>query len=113
MILSRNDINQIADSIIQDFQGECRSQFPQTDIDRLAEIYLQLSVKYLPLSQDKTLLGLTTYEETILQLQLDDHTEDIVLKPNAVLLEKEFLRRYLKAEEQKKAGASPPIHLGS
>ena len=53
MILSRNDINQIADTIIRDFQGDTRSQFPKTDIDQLAEIYLQLSVRYLPLSQDK------------------------------------------------------------
>ena len=102
MILSRNDINQIADTIIRDFQGDTRSQFPKTDIDRLAETYLQLSVRYLPLSQDKSLLGLTSYEETVLQLQLEDHTDEVLVKPNSVLLEKEFLRRYLKAEEQKR-----------
>ena len=42
MILSRQDIDQIAEQILLDFQPCSHGQFPRTDIDALASRYLGL-----------------------------------------------------------------------
>ena len=59
MILSRQDIDAMADQILMDFQSHFHGygQFPRTDIDLLASAYLDLRVHYHTLSADGNLPG--------------------------------------------------------
>jgi hypothetical protein len=89
--------------IIADFQRENTQPFPRTDIDRLAEQYLHLSVCYTKLSNDGTLLGLTAYDATDVQVELENHWQEIIhLEQDTVLLERRFLRQYPKAAEKER-----------
>ena len=76
MILSRNDLEEIAAAVIKDFNSfilkgddSFNRVFPQaTLIDLFAEKYLGLKVYFAPLSLDGTLCGLTTYADTEFQI---------------------------------------------
>lgn len=102
MILSRADIEWIAADILKRFDQVDKSQFPRTDIDRLAEQYLQLSVYYRQLSADKSLLGLTVYDDTELELPMENRMEILKLDADTVLLEKRFLQQYIPLREKQK-----------
>lgn len=93
MILSRQDIDGLADQIIRDFQQGPATPFPSTDIDRLAEQYLGLRVFYDTLSTDGSLLGVTAYDAVDVQVQRESQTETYHLDRDTVLLEKKFLSR--------------------
>ena len=99
MVLARMDIEQIADDILADFHTEQKSQFPKTDIDGLATLFLRLSVKYTKLSDNGTLLGLTAYDATNAKITLNGVTTEIHLERNSVLLDSMFLDQYLNAKE--------------
>lgn len=60
MILSREDLEDLAQTVLSDFQGVPVKVGP-IDIDRLATEYLGLVVQYEDLSEDQSILGVTTY----------------------------------------------------
>ena len=90
MILSRQDIDQIAEQILLDFQPHPKGQFPKTDIDGLAKQYLCLHIWYQTLSADGNLLGVTAYDAVIVQVE---QNRTLYLERDAVLLERYFLNR--------------------
>lgn len=102
MILSRADIEWIAADILKRFDQADKSQFPETDIDRLAEQYLKLSVYYRKLSPDGNLLGLTAYDDIEFVLRLENEEEILQLNADTVLLEKRFLQRHIPRREKQK-----------
>lgn len=102
MILSRRDLDWIADNIIEDFQQDTKQQFQRTDIDRLAEQYLRLSVSYTRLSKEGNLLGLTAYDATDVKVYGEDQIARIHIERDTVLLEKNFLVPYLTEKEKQK-----------
>ena len=97
MILSKKEIDDLADQIIQDFQPNCKCRFPSVDIDRLATQYLHLNVYYHTLSRDGSLLGVTAYDAVDVQLPgegiLEDTLEPVHLERDTVLLERKFWSR--------------------
>ena len=92
MILSRQDIDAMADQILMDFQSYFHGygQFPQTDIDLLASAYLDLRVHYHTLSADGNLLGVTAYDAVDVRV---DQDRTLHLERDTVLLERQFLDR--------------------
>jgi len=102
MILSRRDLDWIAEDILRRFDQPGNSQFPRTDVDRLAEQYLQLSVRYRQLSQDRSLLGVTAYDDIELELRMGDAVEILQLDADSVLLEKKFLQQYTPQREKQR-----------
>ncbi len=92
MILSRQDIDTIADQILLDFQSHFHGygQFPRTDIDLLASAYLDLQVHYHTLSVDGNLLGVTAYDAVDVRV---DQDRTLHLERDTVLLERQFLDR--------------------
>lgn len=83
LILSRNNLNELADSIIQDFYKEAAPCSEPIDIDRLATDYLGLEVHYEDLSSNGSILGVTAYAPCTLKLG----NTTINLKANSVLLD--------------------------
>ena len=90
MILSRQDIDQIAEQILLDFQPCSHGQFPRTDIDALASRYLGLHIQYHSLSTDGNLLGVTAYDSVVVRVE---QNRTLYLNQDAVLLERQFLSR--------------------
>ena len=90
MILSRQDIDQIAEQILLDFQPCSQGQFPRTDIDALASRYLGLHIQYHALSTDGNLLGVTAYDAVVVRVE---QNRTLYLNQDTVLLEQQFLSR--------------------
>lgn len=90
MTLSRQDIDQIAEQILLDFQPHSQGQFPRTDIDALASRYLGLHIQYHTLSTDGNLLGVTAYDSVVVRVE---QNRTLYLNQDAVLLERQFLCR--------------------
>lgn len=83
-ILSRADIDELADSILADFKEKCPTRMGPIDIERLATDYLGLHVDYETLSEDGSVLGVTAYAPCTLYTQ---HAL-IDLGPNTILLDR-------------------------
>ena len=97
MIASAGNLDSLAQSIVLDFQRNESAPFPMTDIDRMASDYLHLQVQYMPLSDDRSLLGLTAYEETKVNVTVDGREETLRLERDTVLLDRHFISPWPKA----------------
>ncbi len=82
MILSREDLEDLAQTVLSDFQGVPVKIGP-IDIDRLATEYLGLVVQYEGLSEDQSILGVTTYAPC----EVWTTRGAIYVAPNTVLLD--------------------------
>ena len=69
---------------------------PMTRVERL----------YASLSDDGTLLGLTTYDQTTVKLNVDGTVQTMLLVPHMVLLERKFISRYPKAAVKERLALS-------
>lgn len=87
LILSRANIEELANGILLDFYGTQPARLRPVDIDRLASDYLGLTVRYEDLSQDGHILGVTSYARCKLKLA---HTQ-IDLRPSTVLLDRSLM----------------------
>lgn len=92
VILSHRDLNELAESILHDFYRGAPLQLGSVNIDQLASDYLGLKVCYEKLSEDGSILGLTSYAECYLELPSKGE-HPIKLNPNMVLLNKSFSER--------------------
>ena len=88
MILSRLDLEAIAEAITKDFfqpyygdEVENPNRFVlATPINAFAKDYLGLSVSYAPLSPDGSICGLTAYSDTSYTIRIDQQPYAIQLK---------------------------------
>ena len=100
MILSHDDIEEIAAATISDFNDffykggipAMRTMPISTPIDQFASEYLKLQVSFTHLSSDGSFCGLTAYEDTEYTCEIDGVTRVIPLKRNQVLLDSSFIQ---------------------
>ena len=90
MILSYQDLDVIADSILREFKPG-RVTLDAIDVERLARSFLGLHIRYERLSDDFSILGATTFSPVELELLCHGKTQVISLPANAVLLEERLL----------------------
>ena len=93
MTAPETGLDRLAEGILESFQPGETARFPKTDIDALARLYLGLTVRYTALSDDRSLLGLTAYERTKVNITVGGSQETLLLDRDTVLLEKCFLSR--------------------
>ena len=82
MVLSRENIEDLAHSVLSDFQGVSDKPLA-IDIDCMATDYLNLSRQYAALSKDQSILGITVY--AVCDIQTIEGTLHVT--PNTVLLD--------------------------
>lgn len=99
MVLSRENIEDLAHSVLSDFQG-VSDKLQATNIDCLAADYLNLSVQYATLSKDQSILGITVYAACDIQtlegtLHVTPHTVllDTSLRPVPLMDKSRIYRR--------------------
>ena len=86
MILSYQDLDVIADSILREFKPG-RITLDAIDVERLARSFLGLTIRYERLSDDFSILGATTFSPVELELLCHGKTQVISLPADTVLLE--------------------------
>ena len=100
MILSRIQLEEIAATVIDDFNQfffgippeEERNDILPTLIDQLARDYLGLEVVFAPLSSNGNVCGLTTYADTIFTTEENGVIHRFMLKENQIVLDKSFIQ---------------------
>ena len=102
MTASGSGPDSLAEAILLDFQTGETTRFPRTDIDRMARQYLHLTVRYVPLSDDRSLLGLTAYDRTMVTVTVGGRQEALQLDRDTVLLEAFFLSQQPKAAKKER-----------
>lgn len=99
MILSRENIEEIAAAVMRDFgkfffredDSSGRTKPRCTPIDQLASQYLGLDVCFARLSPDGSLCGVTAYEDTEYQIEEMGVTRKLKLKRNEIVLDRSFI----------------------
>ena len=91
MILTRDDLEIIAENIIADFKKEIGIDTSFTLIEQLATEYLKLRVTFERLSNDSGFCGVTAYKDTQFKTVVDGHTKIICIKKNQVILDSDFM----------------------
>ncbi len=98
MILSYQDIENIAAAAMQDFnqffygegyEADCAHATP---IDQFAQDYLKLNVRIERLCTDESICGLTAYADTVLISDINGVKVPMPIKQNEVLLDIHFLQ---------------------
>ena len=99
MILSREQIEDIAGAVTKDFNEfffqteEQETRFVRaTPIEQFAHDYLGLEVSFANLSADGNICGLTAYADTEYLIEEGGELRAIPLKRNQVLLDRQFLQ---------------------
>ena len=99
MILSQNNIEDIADIITGDFNQFCgvkedlKRVLPRkAPIDRFAKDYLNLEISYAKLSSDGSLCGITAYEDTEFIFRTEGVQHVLQLRRNQVVLDESYIR---------------------
>ena len=97
MILSQNQIEDIAEVTLNDFRAfffrddSASREILPTYIDQFAREFLGLSVRFEKLSCDGSLCGITAYADTEYVLSCDGVSRTIPIKHNEVLLDSSFM----------------------
>ena len=89
--LSKKEIEQMADELLEDFLGRPLSGYEPIDIEKLAGDYLGLERRYIKLSDRGTPLGLTTFGGIELELHRNGRTDKLTVARDTVLLEEAML----------------------
>lgn len=109
-VLSKKEINTIADSFIWDFQPSALTNPEPLDVERLIEFYLRMTLDFQYLSHNGIYLGMTVFNDTDKVPIYDPRTERaeyISAKANTVILDRglidddkqEHRLRYTEAHE--------------
>lgn len=101
MILSQKQIEEIAAAVTKDFNefffgkgfDEDRCGPQATPIDQFAKDYLGLHIRFVRLSPDGSICGLTSYVDTEYIIEEKGIMRTIPLKENEVLLDESFIQR--------------------
>ncbi len=91
--LSYQQIETIAEAVLKDFLGDDIYAFRSIDVEKFAQNYLGLDLRYMKLSDDGSVLGLTTYGEIILELERDNRKDKIIVPKDTVIIENSLLYR--------------------
>ncbi len=91
MILSRDEIENIAEEVLKDFREYTGINTYFTPIEQLAKNYLGLEVRFAKLSNDGKLCGLTAYEDTKLKLEIDGEIKVLEIKKNQIIMDSDFI----------------------
>lgn len=98
MILSREQIEEIAVSVTDEFSKTYRKRrrrhyydpIDAVPIEKFATDFLGLEILFAPLSIDGSICGLTTYIDTEYRYELDGKTVVLPLKQNQIVLDSRF-----------------------
>ena len=89
---ARQDLEKLADTILLDcFKDDYEKAHTPTNIDFLTERYLGLNVSYMRLSEDGSILGLTTYADVNVEFNRYGQNEIVAVRKDSVILEKDLL----------------------
>ncbi len=91
MILSRNDIEDLAHATLCDFREKTGNFDACIDIEEFATQYLKLNLRFENLSDEKKLYGLTAYEDTKLRVIADGEEKIIEIKQHQIILDNSFI----------------------
>lgn len=91
MILTREDLEIIAENIIFDFKAEIGIDTSFTLIEQLATDYLKLRVTFERLSNDSGFCGITAYKDTRFKTIVDGNEKIICIKKNQIILDSDFI----------------------
>lgn len=91
MILTREDLEIIAENIIFDFKKETGIDTSFTLIEQLATDYLKLKVTFERLSNDSGFCGITAYKDTQFKTVVDGYEKIIYIKKNQIILDSDFM----------------------
>ncbi len=91
MILTKKEIENIAEETLKNFSEVTGFYESYTAIDQLARDYLHLEVKFAKLSDNTTLYGLTAYEDTKMTVFVDNTEQIIEIKQNQIVLDSRFI----------------------
>lgn len=91
-ILSKQEIDRLAESILSDFKPELLTAPVATPIEEFIELYLNLSLDYAYLSRDKSILGLITFSNGSLKVYDDSlRPMSIAVREGTVLVDNSLL----------------------
>lgn len=90
-IITYQEIEKIAQKVIGSFLGKNAIMFKSIDIEKFATSYLGLNLQYMNLSDNKNILGLTTYGGVIVELERNHRIETICVPEDTVLIEEDLL----------------------
>lgn len=91
MILTRDDLEIIAENIILDFKKETGIDTSFTLIEQLATDYLKIRVTFERLSNDSGFCGITAYKDTNFKTIVDGNEKIICIKKNQIILDSDFM----------------------
>lgn len=91
MILSYENIEEIAMATVLDFRNKTGIYTESIDVDKFANDYLSLDVSYAKLSNDGVLCGVTAYADTEFYFNIDGSIKKIPIKQNEIILDSSFL----------------------
>lgn len=103
MYCSKEDIENLADIILQDIMGKPPTdpkQVTAIDVDSLVEA-LNLHIIYTALSDSENILGLTTYADVDITLERNMRTEVLFIKADSILVEKRLLENIAFTDTQR------------
>lgn len=98
MYLSRKDIAQIANRVIRRYDSLAPPTHGIRRIDpmKIAIDILDLTVEYMKLSEDGSVLGITSYDAALVEITGSDTSQNVTLNGKTILIEKS-----LHSEEQR------------
>ena len=91
MILTKNDIENIAVNVLIDFRNTTGINEIFTAIDQLATDYLGLEIAFEKLADDDNFCGLTAYEDTYLKLDVGGLEKVVKIRKNQIVLDRSFI----------------------
>jgi Zn-dependent peptidase ImmA (M78 family) len=89
--LSYQNIETIAEAIVHDFLGDQINSFNPINVERLAKEYLGLALEYMRLSDDGSILGLTTYNGITFEIERNNSKEKITIPRDTIIIEEDLL----------------------
>ncbi|MCL2409383.1 MAG: ImmA/IrrE family metallo-endopeptidase [Oscillospiraceae bacterium] len=85
--LSRNDIEDIAESVLRDYTKQSAGKSIPIDIDGFTRQHLGLQVQYRRLSDDGSVLGLTAYRDVQVKLTYTDRIVTVSVSEDSILID--------------------------
>ncbi len=92
MILSREQLENMAVAVLKDFRQVTGIDTFFTPIDQVARDYLNLEVVFEHLSSDGSFCGITAFDDTELKIEVDGTERTLHIKRNQVVLDSGFIK---------------------
>jgi Zn-dependent peptidase ImmA (M78 family) len=93
-ILSKDDIDGIAEILIHDFQPELLESPQSTPVEDFAELYLELSIDYQNLSNDNSVLGMITFNDGYVEVYDENKRKNLIeVKEGTVFIDNSLMEQ--------------------